>query len=126
MSTFLPTSTTAAAAEPAPQLFCIHPGQPHVLTVPEGSELFCTSGSLLLHSGPQGLVDGTPSLQWQLSTGQHWRAPCLLWLQISAPAGPARVQCRMAPLAAEAPAPATLWQRLPGLRWVGGRRTAAG
>jgi hypothetical protein len=69
-----PLSTSSTAAQPTPQLFCIHPGQAHALVVPAGSELFCSHGSLLLHSGPQGLVDGAPSLQWQLSTGQRWRA----------------------------------------------------
>ena len=68
-----PSSTSSTAAQPTPQLFCIHPGQAHALVVPAGSELFCSHGSLLLHSGPQGLVDGAPSLQWQLSTGQRWR-----------------------------------------------------
>jgi hypothetical protein len=97
------------------------------LVVPAGSELFCSHGSLLLHSGPQGLVDGAPSLQWQLSTGQRWRAPCLLWLQVSSQGGTARLQCSMAPLPASAAPPATPWQRLRALlRSVGGRRTAAG
>lgn len=122
-----PSSTSSTAAQSTPQLFCIHPDQPHALVVPAGSELFCSHGSLLLHSGPQGLVDGAPSLQWQLSTGQRWRAPCLLWLQVSSQGGTARLQCSMAPLPASAAPPATPWQRLRALlRSVGGRRTAAG
>ena len=118
-----------ASAEVAPQLFCLHPGQHHALTVTAGSELFCTDGSVLLHSGPQGLIDGAPSLQWQLSTGQRWRAPCTLWLQVSAPNGAARLQCRMDPLPLEAQPPSTLWQRLRALRpvhWGREQRTAAG
>lgn len=115
-----------APAEVAPQLFCLHHGQHHALTVTAGSELFCAAGSVLLHSGPQGLIDGAPSLQWQLSTGQRWRAPCTLWLQISAPCVAARLQCSMAPLPLEAPAPPTLWQRLRTLRLAGGQRAAAG
>ncbi|MBV7418541.1 hypothetical protein KW830_08725 [Comamonas sp. CMM03] len=122
-----PSPTSSTAAQPTPQLFCIHPGQAHALVVPAGSEVFCSHGSLLLHSGPQGLVDGAPSLQWQLSTGQRWRAPCLLWLQASSQGGTARLQCSMAPLPASAAPPATPWQRLRTLlRSVGGRRTAAG
>ncbi|MDH1702226.1 hypothetical protein [Comamonas terrigena] len=122
-----PSSASSTAAQPTPQLFCIHPGQAHALVVAAGSELFCSHGSLLLHSGPQGLVDGAPSLQWQLSTGQRWRAPCLLWLQVSSQGGTARLQCSMAPLPASAAPSATPWQRLRALlRSVDGRRTAAG
>ncbi len=120
------SSASPAAAQPTPQLFCIHPGQAHALVVPAGSELFCSHGSLLLRSGPQSLVDGTPSLQWQLSTGQRWRAPCLLWLQVGSQGGPARLQCHMAPLPASASASATPWRRLRTLlRRLGVRRTAA-
>lgn len=131
MSTLPPTSTPTpdTAAAPALQQLCIAPHQPLPLTVAAGSELFCITGHIALHSGPQGLVDGMASLQWPLSPGQRWRAPCTLWLQIHAAGGPARLQASLTAVSAQTPAPVTLRQRLRGLGRLfqaGGRRTAAG
>lgn len=114
----------------------LHPGQSHAVAVSAGSELFCTTGHVLLHSGPQGLIDGLASMQWQLSTGQRWRAPCALWLQLSALDGPARLQYTLAPAPSTAAGishPGTLgqWPRgLIGSRgwrgWRGWRGAAGG
>lgn len=123
MSFFAPSCTPTDPPLLPPQRLHLRPGSPHGVVVPAGSELFCTQGTLQLYSGPQGLVDGSIQLQWRLATGQRWRAPCLLWLQVVAESGPAQLQVHMATVAEPpthtagqphpaASAPGSGWQRV--------------
>ncbi|MFT3812582.1 MAG: hypothetical protein QM740_04300 [Acidovorax sp.] len=58
------------------------PGQERLLSLPEGSELFCRRGTLRLSCPAQGLV-------WAVPPGQGWRAAEDMWVLLAAAGGEA-------------------------------------
>ena len=90
-------------------------GGSHALMLAGGAELFCINGPLMLNTSPLSGIEGTPSLQIRLHTGQSWRAPCMLTVQVRALQSSGQLRYQPAPAVMQAGITSTTslwWLRL--------------
>lgn len=58
------------------------PGHMLTLALPEGSTLLCLGAPVQLSTTPLSTLDACTGYSMQLHTGQSWRAPARLWVQV--------------------------------------------
>lgn len=60
----------------------LHPGHMLTLALAEGSTLLCLGAPIQLSTTPLSTLDACTGYSMQLHTGQSWRAPARLWVQV--------------------------------------------
>ena len=60
----------------------LRPGHMLTLALPEGSTLRCLGAPVQLSTTPLSTLDACTGYSMQLHTGQSWRAPARLWVQV--------------------------------------------
>lgn len=60
----------------------LHPGHMLTLALAEGSTLLCLGAPIQLSTTPLSTLDACTGYSMQLPTGQSWRAPARLWVQV--------------------------------------------
>ena len=60
----------------------LRPGHMLTLALPEGSTLLCLGAPVQLSTTPLSTLDACTGYSMQLHTGQSWRAPARLWVQV--------------------------------------------
>ena len=108
-----------------PQRHPLFPGQMLALALSDGSTLTCLGAPIQLSTTPLAALDACSGYSMRLHSGQSWRAPGTLWVQLVCVDERSSVQVQRA-------MPAEKQNRL-GLadlrrwmdQWFGGRRNAA-
>lgn len=77
------------------------PGNLLTLRLPEGSTLLCLGAAIQLSTTSLPSLDACSGYQMQLHTGQSWRAPAALWVQLLCVGERSRIQVQMNPVPAK-------------------------
>lgn len=77
---------------PTPSHAQLASGQTLTRVLAAGDEVFCASGSLHLSTSALTGDYALPGQSLRLQAGQSWRAPGVLWIQVTAIAAQARIR----------------------------------